>query len=119
MSWVKFPCSDIRYALVADYQIVGVDSSHSFFNRCIYLDDVMCFMGKDEAYKAMHLFGAISEHEGISWQSLKNWVVRASFLHLNILTSSSYKRLLFPFFLVNNKCMVSSSDHENDSRPSQ
>ncbi|XP_030525470.1 mechanosensitive ion channel protein 6-like [Rhodamnia argentea] len=46
-------------------------------SKCIYLDDVMRFMSKDEAYKAMHLFGAVSEREGISWQSLKNWVVNA------------------------------------------
>ncbi|KAK3427490.1 mechanosensitive ion channel protein 6 [Eucalyptus grandis] len=46
-------------------------------SKCIYLEDVMRFMSKDEAYKAMHLFGAASEREGISWQSLKNWMVNA------------------------------------------
>ncbi|KAF8019669.1 hypothetical protein BT93_G0379 [Corymbia citriodora subsp. variegata] len=46
-------------------------------SKCIYLEDVMCFMSKDEAYKAMQLFGAASEREEISWQSLKNWLVNA------------------------------------------
>ncbi|XP_030445428.2 mechanosensitive ion channel protein 6-like [Syzygium oleosum] len=46
-------------------------------SKCIYLEDVMRFMSKDEAYMGMDLFGAASEREGISWQSLKNWVVNA------------------------------------------
>ncbi|KAI6690814.1 hypothetical protein NL676_027642 [Syzygium grande] len=46
-------------------------------SKCIYLEDVMRFLSKDEAYKAMDLFGAASEREGISWLSLKNWAVNA------------------------------------------
>lgn len=47
-------------------------------NRCIYLDDLMEFMSKDEAIRTMHLFGAASENEGISKSVLKDWVVRIS-----------------------------------------
>ncbi|KAI6690817.1 hypothetical protein NL676_027645 [Syzygium grande] len=46
-------------------------------SKCIYLEDVMRFMSKDEAYMGMDLFGAASAREGISWQSHKNWVVNA------------------------------------------
>ncbi|KAI3419855.1 Mechanosensitive ion channel protein, partial [Psidium guajava] len=79
-------CSDMKYkaALEIRSEHEAEKAAKRIFrnvvkrgSKCIYLDDVMCFMSKDEAYKAMHLFGAISEREGISWQSLKNWVVNA------------------------------------------
>ncbi|KAK6256935.1 hypothetical protein QUC31_000394 [Theobroma cacao] len=46
-------------------------------SQCIYLADIMRFMGRDEALKALHLFGAGSEEEGISKASLNNWLVNA------------------------------------------
>ncbi|XP_022769276.1 mechanosensitive ion channel protein 6-like [Durio zibethinus] len=45
--------------------------------QCIYLTDIMRFMGRDEALKALHLFGAGSEEDGISKASLNNWLVNA------------------------------------------
>nr|XP_011459091.1 PREDICTED: mechanosensitive ion channel protein 8-like [Fragaria vesca subsp. vesca] len=45
--------------------------------QCIFLDDLMRFMNKDEALKTIGLFGAASEHDGISKCTLKNWVVTA------------------------------------------
>ncbi|KAM5565231.1 mechanosensitive ion channel protein 8-like [Rosa sericea] len=45
--------------------------------KCIFLDDLMLFMNKDEALKTIVLFGAASEHDGISKSSLKHWMVRA------------------------------------------
>lgn len=56
--------------------------------RYIYLEDIMRFMGPDEALKAFHLFGAGSEEEGISKASLNNWLVicclRFQFLRLYV-----------------------------------
>ncbi|XP_062019953.1 mechanosensitive ion channel protein 8-like [Rosa rugosa] len=45
--------------------------------KCIFLDDLMLFMNKDEALKTIVLFGAAGEHDGISKSSLKHWMVRA------------------------------------------
>ncbi|OMP03990.1 Mechanosensitive ion channel MscS [Corchorus olitorius] len=45
--------------------------------ECIYLADIMRFMGHDEALKALHLFGAGSEEDGISKAALNNWLVNA------------------------------------------
>ncbi|XVF63597.1 hypothetical protein PTKIN_Ptkin09bG0099600 [Pterospermum kingtungense] len=46
-------------------------------SQYIYLEDIMRFMGRDEALKALHLFGAGNEEEGISKASLNNWLVNA------------------------------------------
>lgn len=46
-------------------------------SQCIFLEDVMRFMHKDEALKTICLFGAETDHDGISRASLKNWVVSA------------------------------------------
>ncbi|KAH7523457.1 hypothetical protein FEM48_Zijuj06G0013100 [Ziziphus jujuba var. spinosa] len=46
-------------------------------SQYILLEDVMRFMSKDEALKAMQLFGAANENEKISKSSLKDWVVHA------------------------------------------
>ncbi|KAK4854095.1 hypothetical protein QYF36_018841 [Acer negundo] len=43
----------------------------------ISLDDLMCFMGKEEAMKTMHLFGASSQNEGIGKSALNSWLVNA------------------------------------------
>lgn len=43
--------------------------------RYIYLTDLMRFMGRDEAIKALQVFGAGSEGEGINKASLTNWLV--------------------------------------------
>ncbi|KAK9946866.1 hypothetical protein M0R45_012309 [Rubus argutus] len=42
-------------------------------SQCIFLEDVMRFMHKDEALKTICLFGAETDHDGISRASLKNW----------------------------------------------
>lgn len=41
----------------------------------IYLDDMIRFMDKEAALKAMHLMGITCEDEGISKSSLKIWLV--------------------------------------------
>ncbi|XWS25962.1 hypothetical protein CRYUN_Cryun27aG0112500 [Craigia yunnanensis] len=46
-------------------------------SQYIYLTDLMRFMGRDEALKTLHLFGAGSEEDGISKASLNNWLVNA------------------------------------------
>ncbi|KAF3446846.1 hypothetical protein FNV43_RR12026 [Rhamnella rubrinervis] len=46
-------------------------------SQYIYLEDVMRFMRKDEAFKTMHLFGAGAENGKISKSALKDWVVHA------------------------------------------
>ncbi|XVF35893.1 hypothetical protein REPUB_Repub19eG0010600 [Reevesia pubescens] len=46
-------------------------------SQYIYLTDIMRFMGRDEALKALHLFGAGREEGGISKASLNNWLVNA------------------------------------------
>ncbi|OWM80958.1 mechanosensitive ion channel protein 5-like [Punica granatum] len=46
-------------------------------SRYIYLDNVMRFMRDDEAYRTMHLLEAKADHEGISKEALKNWMVNA------------------------------------------
>ncbi|XVE69659.1 hypothetical protein DITRI_Ditri10aG0008400 [Diplodiscus trichospermus] len=46
-------------------------------SQYIYLTDIMRFMDRDEALKALHLFGAGSEEDGISKASLNNWLVNA------------------------------------------
>ncbi|KAF2324742.1 hypothetical protein GH714_016584 [Hevea brasiliensis] len=46
-------------------------------SQYIFLDDLMRFMVKEEALRAMHLFGASSESEGISKLSLNSWLVNA------------------------------------------
>ncbi|XP_042480645.1 mechanosensitive ion channel protein 6-like [Macadamia integrifolia] len=47
-------------------------------HRYIYLEDLMRFMGKDEAVKTMNLFeGAKLENKRISKFAFKNWVVNA------------------------------------------
>lgn len=42
----------------------------------------MRFMDKEEALRALHLFGATSENEGISKISLNTWLVTISNLWL-------------------------------------
>ena len=54
-------------------------------DRCIFLDDLMRFMNKDEALKTIGLFGAASEHDGISKCTLKNWVVMLNALTIFII----------------------------------
>ncbi|XP_050365035.1 mechanosensitive ion channel protein 8-like [Argentina anserina] len=44
-------------------------------SKCIFLDDLMRFMDKDEALKTIRLFGVASEDDGINKSCLKNWVV--------------------------------------------
>ncbi|EXB53738.1 Signal peptidase complex catalytic subunit SEC11C [Morus notabilis] len=39
--------------------------------ECIFLEDLMWFMSKDEAMRTIHLFGAAAEKEGISKAALK------------------------------------------------
>ncbi|KAL5847920.1 hypothetical protein ACOSQ3_011444 [Xanthoceras sorbifolium] len=46
-------------------------------SQYISLDDLMCFMGKEEASKTMRLFGASCQNEGISKSSLNSWLVNA------------------------------------------
>ncbi|KAF5739314.1 putative Mechanosensitive ion channel domain-containing protein [Tripterygium wilfordii] len=46
-------------------------------SNCISLDDVMCFMGYEEALRAMSLFGAVRLNEEISKSALNNWIVNA------------------------------------------
>ncbi|EXB88220.1 Mechanosensitive ion channel protein 8 [Morus notabilis] len=45
--------------------------------QCIFLEDLMRFMSKDEAMRTIHLFGAAAEKEGISKATLNDWVVNA------------------------------------------
>ncbi|WCJ44302.1 Mechanosensitive ion channel family protein [Euphorbia peplus] len=46
-------------------------------SECIFLDDMMRFMAKEDALRAMHHFGAAREKEGISKISLNSWLVNA------------------------------------------
>ncbi|KAK8297550.1 hypothetical protein V6Z12_D05G196000 [Gossypium hirsutum] len=46
-------------------------------SQCIYITDLMRFMGQDEAIKALQVFGAGSEDEEINKASLTNWLVNA------------------------------------------
>ncbi|KAJ6680965.1 MECHANOSENSITIVE ION CHANNEL PROTEIN 5 [Salix koriyanagi] len=46
-------------------------------SRQIYLDDMIRFLDKEAALKAMHLMGIACEDEGISKSSLKIWLVKA------------------------------------------
>ncbi|KDP36863.1 hypothetical protein JCGZ_08154 [Jatropha curcas] len=46
-------------------------------SQYIFLDDMMRFMGKEEALRAMNQFGATTENEGISKLSLNSWLVNA------------------------------------------
>ncbi|KAL5557791.1 hypothetical protein UlMin_034002 [Ulmus minor] len=46
-------------------------------SRYIFLEDLLRFMSKDEALKAMHQFGAASENKGITKSSMKDWMVHA------------------------------------------
>ncbi|KAK2660813.1 hypothetical protein Ddye_007346 [Dipteronia dyeriana] len=41
------------------------------------LDDLMCFMGKEEAMKTVQIFGASCQKEGISKSALNSWLVNA------------------------------------------
>ncbi|GMP81768.1 hypothetical protein CsSME_00036371 [Camellia sinensis var. sinensis] len=45
--------------------------------RYIYLDDLMCFMSKDQALKTMDLFKGSNENKGINLESLTKWMVDA------------------------------------------
>ncbi|PRQ34618.1 putative mechanosensitive ion channel MscS [Rosa chinensis] len=44
-------------------------------SKHIYLEDLLCFMGEEEALKTMSLFEGASETRRIRKNSLKNWVV--------------------------------------------
>ncbi|PUZ76980.1 hypothetical protein GQ55_1G333800 [Panicum hallii var. hallii] len=46
-------------------------------SKYIYLSDLMRFMRREEAIKAMDLFEGAQEHNRVSKRSLKNWVVNA------------------------------------------
>ncbi|CAN6253850.1 unnamed protein product [Urochloa humidicola] len=46
-------------------------------SKYIYLSDLLRFMRKEEAIKAMNLFEGAQEHDRVSKRSLKNWVVNA------------------------------------------
>nr|XP_023896279.1 mechanosensitive ion channel protein 8-like [Quercus suber] len=46
-------------------------------SECIYLEDVMRFMSKEEALKTMHLFGVAAENKGISKSCHMDWMVKA------------------------------------------
>ncbi|KAG2660430.1 hypothetical protein PVAP13_1KG437700 [Panicum virgatum] len=46
-------------------------------SKYIYLSDLMRFMRREEAIKAMNLFEGAQEHNRVSKRSLKNWVVNA------------------------------------------
>ncbi|GLU04640.1 hypothetical protein SLE2022_217780 [Rubroshorea leprosula] len=46
-------------------------------SQIIDLDDMMRFMGREEAVKAMQLFGATCKDEGISKSLLNDWLVKA------------------------------------------
>ncbi|CAA6656038.1 unnamed protein product [Spirodela intermedia] len=46
-------------------------------SKHIYLEDLMCFMGEDEALKAMGLFEGALQSNRVSRRSLKNWVINA------------------------------------------
>jgi hypothetical protein len=52
--------------------------------RSIHLSDLMRFMRREEATKAMDLFEGAQEHNRVSKRSLKNWVVINLSLHLAI-----------------------------------
>ncbi|WRX30189.1 hypothetical protein QQP08_022676, partial [Theobroma cacao] len=57
-----------------DEQILNSDIDDE---SSVQIKNIMRFMGRDEALKALHLFGAGSEEEGISKASLNNWLVNA------------------------------------------
>ncbi|CAJ1973163.1 unnamed protein product [Sphenostylis stenocarpa] len=46
-------------------------------SQCIFLQDVMQFMPRDEALKSMDLLGAACIDQGISMSSLREWMVHA------------------------------------------
>ncbi|XP_076935322.1 mechanosensitive ion channel protein 6-like [Bidens hawaiensis] len=46
-------------------------------SKHIYIEDLMRFLGNDEALKTFRLFDGASETRGISKRALKNWVVNA------------------------------------------
>ncbi|XP_023896281.2 mechanosensitive ion channel protein 8 [Quercus suber] len=46
-------------------------------SECIYLEDVMRFMSKEEALKTMHLFGVAAENKGISKSFHMDWMLKA------------------------------------------
>ncbi|KAF3950964.1 hypothetical protein ACB098_01G070700 [Castanea mollissima] len=46
-------------------------------SECIYLEDVMRFMSKEEALKTMHLFGVAAENKGFSKSFHMDWMVKA------------------------------------------
>ncbi|KAL6911801.1 hypothetical protein ACP4OV_000606 [Aristida adscensionis] len=46
-------------------------------SKYIYLSDLMRFMEREDAIKAMNLFEGAQEHSRVSKRSLKNWVVNA------------------------------------------
>ncbi|XP_047152365.1 mechanosensitive ion channel protein 6-like [Vigna umbellata] len=46
-------------------------------SQCIFLQDVMQFMRRDEALKSMDLLGAACAEHGISMSSLREWMVNA------------------------------------------
>ncbi|XP_017434322.1 mechanosensitive ion channel protein 6 [Vigna angularis] len=46
-------------------------------SQCIFLQDVMQFMRRDEALKSMDLLGAACAEHGISMSSLRDWMVNA------------------------------------------
>ncbi|XP_065880823.1 mechanosensitive ion channel protein 6-like [Euphorbia lathyris] len=46
-------------------------------SQYIFLDDMMRFMAKEDALRALHHFGAARENEGITKNSLNTWLVNA------------------------------------------
>ncbi|KAG5523854.1 hypothetical protein RHGRI_030749 [Rhododendron griersonianum] len=56
-----------------------------FFNvakpgsKCIYMEDLLCFLREDEASKTMTLLQGGTECKEISKRTLKNWVINIFF----------------------------------------
>ncbi|MFS7959844.1 putative mechanosensitive ion channel MscS, LSM domain superfamily [Helianthus anomalus] len=51
--------------------------SFIYFDRHIYIEDLMRFLGNDEALRTFRLFDGGNVTKGISKRALKNWVVNA------------------------------------------
>ncbi|KAJ4823135.1 hypothetical protein Tsubulata_043135, partial [Turnera subulata] len=54
-------------------------------NACIFLDDIMRFLDKEEAWRTISLFGAACENDGITKTALNNWLMVVE--EMNILTT--------------------------------
>lgn len=93
----------ITFSLFHDlFEIKIIEDQYTLFNpvRFIYIEDLLRFLGEEEALKVFHIVEGSAESERICKASLKSWVVWINISTWHVDHIFSFLARLFSLFLL-------------------